>query len=190
VPELTDELATELGYEGGVAGMRTAIESKLREGRDEMARNQARANLLEAIIEKNPFEVPAGMIEQSLKMLMNELRLQQAIRSGRDPRTIGFNDAQVADLRMRSRFAAKAALILEWVAKKEGIAVTDDDVEAMYRKLATERQQTVEAVKGQIQKDEAQNELRERILEEKTLDWLLERANLVTTPAASAESAG
>lgn len=29
VPELTDELAEELGYEGGVSGMRTAIQLKM-----------------------------------------------------------------------------------------------------------------------------------------------------------------
>jgi trigger factor len=186
VPELTDELATELGYEGGTAGMRAAIEAQLRQGQDEMARNQARANLLEVIIAKNPFEVPAGMIEQSLKMLMDELRLQQALRTGRDPRTIGFNEAQVQDLRMRARFAAKAALILEWVAKREGIAVTDDDIESKYKQLAVERGQTPEAVKGWFQKENAAAELKERILEEKTLDWLLERANLVAPSEAAA----
>ncbi|MEQ1566996.1 MAG: trigger factor [Myxococcota bacterium] len=185
VPELDDALATELGYEGGAAGMRTAIEAQIRQARDEMARNQARANLLEVIIAKNPFEVPASMVEQSLKMLMDELKLQQSLRSGRDPRTIGFNEAQVQDLRMRSHFAAKAALILEWVAKKEGISVTDDDIEAKYKQLATERNQTVEAVKGWFQKENASAELRERILEEKTLDWLLERANLVAPSAAA-----
>jgi len=184
VPELTDELSAELGFEGGTGGMRTSIEGQIRQGRDEMARNQARANLLEVVIGENPFDVPVGMIDQSLKMLMDELRLQQALRTGRDPRTIGFNEAQVADLRMRAQFAAKAALILEWVAKKEGIAVTEDDVEAMYRRLATERSQTVEAVKGWAQKENAAKELRERILEEKTLDWLLERANLIAPAPA------
>lgn len=191
VPELTDEIAGTLGYEGGAAGMRTAIEAQIRQGRDELARNQARANLLERVIADNPFEVPSSMIEQSLKMLMDELRQQQAMRTGRDPRTIGFSEAQVQDLRMRADFAAKAGLILEWVSRTEGIEVTDADADAKFVQLASERGQTVEAVRGWFQKGEALTELKERILEEKTLDWLLERANLVdalTTPAATAAS--
>jgi trigger factor len=184
VPPLTDELATELGYEGGVDGMRTALEAQLRQSRDEMARNQARANLLEVLIAKNPFEVPQSMVEQSLKMLIEELRNQQALRTGRDPRTIGFNEAQIRDLRARSSFAAKAALILEWVARKEEIKVEEADIERKYAELAGQRGQTIEAVRGWFKKEDAVSELKDRILEEKTLDWLLERATLVEAPVA------
>ena len=47
------------------------------------------------------------------------------------------------------------------------------------------RNQTVEAIKGWFAADGAVDELKDRILEEKTLDWLLERANLVDTPPAA-----
>ena len=150
-----------------------------------LARNQARANLLEELIRVNKFDVPSGMVEQSLQMLVQELKMQQAYRSGRDPRTIHFGDAQMADLRVRAEFAAKSALILEFVSGKEGLEVTDADIEAKYQELADERGQTVEAVKGWFTKDGGIDELNDRILEEKTLDWLLERANIVE-PSADA----
>jgi hypothetical protein len=134
--------------------------------------------------------VPQGMVEQSLRMLMDELRNQQAMRTGRDPKTIGFSEAQVRDLRMRSAFAAKAALILEWVAKHEGITVTDSDVESKFTQLATEWGQTVEAIKGRFRRTEDTAELRERILEEKTLDWMLEQSTLVAPKAAEADPSG
>jgi trigger factor len=185
LPAVTDELATSLGYEGGVAGMRAALEQQLREVREEAARNQARANLLESLIAVNPFDVPQSMIESSLKMLLEEMKLQTAIRTGRDPRTIGFSDAQVQDLRNRARFAARAALILEAVAKAENLAVTDADVDKKYAELADQRGQSVEAVRGWFGKEDAVQELRDRILEENTLDWLLERANLVDAPVSS-----
>jgi trigger factor len=187
-PELDDELADKLGFEGGAEGMRTAIEGQIREQRDLLARNQARANLLEELIKANKFDVPTGMIEQSLQMLVEELKMQQAYRTGRDPRTIHFGDAQMADLRIRAEFAAKSALILEYVSKKENIEVTDADLDAKYQELADQRGQTVEAVKGWFTKDDAVGELKDRILEEKTLDWLLERANLVEpSPEAANE---
>ncbi len=187
VPSLDDELAEKLGYEGGADGMRTAIEGQLREQRDVLARNQARANLLEELIKVNKFDVPTGMIEQSLQMLVEELKMQQAYRTGRDPRTIHFGDAQMADLRIRAEFAAKSALILEFVSGKEGVEATEADLEAKYQELADQRGQTVEAVKGWFTKDNAIDELKDRILEEKTLDWLLERANLVEPDPAKAD---
>jgi trigger factor len=183
VPELTDELAEKLGYEGGALGMREALKAPIQAQREELARNQARANLLEVLIAENPFDVPDGMIDTSLQMLMQELRLQQAYL-GRDPRSLSFSDAQIADLRLRAAFAAKAGLILEAVSEKEGITITDEDIEKKYQDLADERGQSLEAVRGYFGKPEQLEELKDRMLEEKTLDWLLERANLVDPPAA------
>jgi trigger factor len=180
VPALSDELAAELGYEGGAEGMKTAIRLQLQEGRDGLARNQARANLLQVLINANPFEVPASMIDQHLEMLIEELKLQQAYR-GRDPRRVTFSEEQLADLRIRGEFAAKGGLILDYVAKKEGLAITDADLESKYLELADQRGQTVEAIRGYFVKDDAVEELRARLMEEKTLDWLLENSKLLTS---------
>jgi trigger factor len=177
-PELTDEAAEELGFEGGVEGMRQAVRAELQSGRDELARNQARANLLQALIDANPFEVPAGMVDQQLDVLMNELRLQQAYR-GVDPRQVHFSEAQIADLRARSTFAVKGGIILDFVQEREDIQVTDDDVERRIASLAEERGQDPESLRGYFEREDSMDELRARILEEKTLDWLLEHANIV-----------
>jgi trigger factor len=185
VPELDDTMATELGYEGGVEGMRTALRLQLQQSREGAARNQARANLLQVLIATNPFAVPDAMIDSHLQMLMEELKLQQAYR-GRDPRRINFSPEQIADLRMRAEFAAKGGLILNYVSEKESLAVTDADLELKYQELADQRGQTVEAIRGYFVKDDAVEELRARLLEEKTLDWLLERAKLVTTATTAA----
>ena len=188
VPELNDELAKDLGFEGGIEELTTSTRDELAKGREDAARNQARANLLQALIEANEFEVPAGMVEQNLNLLMEELKIQQSYM-GRDPRTVTFSEAQVADLRQRAAFAAKGGLLLEFVSGKENIEVTDADLEAKYEELAAMRGQSVEAIKGFFVQDEAVEDLRQRILEEKTLDWLLDNAE-ITHEAPAAEAAG
>ncbi|TVQ91393.1 MAG: trigger factor [Deltaproteobacteria bacterium] len=180
VPELTDELAEELGYEGGAEGMKLAIRAELQGGRDELARNQARANLLQVLIDANDFDVPPGMIDQQLEILLNELRLQQAYR-GVDPRQVHFSEAQLADLRLRSEFAVKGGLILDFVGKVENIEVTDEDVERKLQELADERMQDVEVIRAYFEQQDQVDDLRERLFEEKTLDWLLEHANIVAS---------
>jgi len=192
VPELTDAIADELGYEGGAKGLTTAVTDQLAKGREDMARNQARANLLQVLIDANTFDVPAGMVDQQLELLVNELKLQQAYR-GVDPRSISFNEAQMADLRIRAEFAVKGGLILDYVTNKEDLSVDESDLETKYQELADERGQTVEAIKGYFVKDDAVDELRGRLLEEKALDWLLGQANVVAPgeakPAAPKKAA-
>lgn len=186
-PELDDALAEELGFEGGVEGMKAKIREDLGKGREESVTNVARANLLQKLIEANDFEVPEGMINQNLQMLMEEVKLQQAYQ-GVDPRNVRFTKEQVEDLRGRAAFAAKGGLILEAIQKKEGFEVTDEDVEAKYAELAEARGQSIEAIKGYFVQDDAVDDLRARILEEKTLDWLLAQCTITNEPPKAAEA--
>lgn len=187
-PELTDDLAKELGHDT-VAALTADARASLDKGRADQARNQARANLLEALIAANPFEVPASMVEQNLNMLVEELKLQQAY-AGVDPRTVRFTQAQMADLRTRAAFAAKGGLLLESVWKTEGLTATDADIEAKLAEIAAERNQTVDAIRGWIEKDGGIEDLRQRLLEEQTLDWLLAKAVVShEAPAAAGEAA-
>ena len=183
-PELTDEVAGELDYEGGVKGMRSTIRMRMEATRTENSRNQARANLLEVIIASNPLDVPNGMIESSLSMLKQELQYQQAMQTGQDPASITFAPSQLADLRARAEFAAKSSLILEFVGKKENVEVADADLDQKMNELAEQQGQNIELIKGYFNTQERLDDLRARLQEEKTLDWLLERANLVAPSAA------
>jgi trigger factor len=175
-PELSDALAKEAGHDS-LDAWKSAIRARLQGGREEAAKNQARANLLEKLIEANTFDVPQGMIEHNLRLLVDELRMQQ-IYAGRDPKDFRLGQNQVADLRRRAQFAARAGLLLEAVWNAETIEATDADVEARLKELADERGQTVEAVRGWFQGDEAWDDFRGRIREEKTLDWLLDNAKI------------
>lgn len=193
VPELTDATAAELGYEGGVEAMKAALRMEEESRATEASRNVARVNLLQKLISTHAFDVPPAMVDSHLQLLLEELRIQAAYR-GRDPRSIRYSEAQMADLRQRAEFAARASLLLEAVARQEGIEITDADLEAKYQEIADMRGQRVEAIRGYFAKDNAVGELKKRLLEERTLDWLLERAEFVDVTgtdndtAASAEA--
>lgn len=188
VPDLTDEIATQLGFEGGVEAMKVALRMELETKANEAARNQARINLLRTLVDSNPVEVPAALTERNLKLLIEELNIQAQYR-GRDPRSIRYSESQLADLRTRAEFAAKAGVLLESIARSEGIRITDEDLERKYQEIADMRGQRVEAIKGYIQKDGAVGELKRHLLEERTLDHVLERSDLVTVVAEVAAPA-
>jgi FKBP-type peptidyl-prolyl cis-trans isomerase (trigger factor) len=147
-----------------------------------MARNQARANLLSALIDSNDFEVPGGMVDSQLDMLVQELKMQQAQR-GVDPEQINFSEDQMVDLRTRATFATKGGLILECVQRAESIEVTEADVDAKMNEMAEQYSQPVEVIRGYFAKDEMIDDLKARLLEEVTLEWLLDHAKVVEAKA-------
>ncbi len=191
VPELDDDLAGEMGYEGGVEGMKTALRMRLQEQADESSRTQARVAILQKLVDANTFDVPQAMVDEQLEALVEELKVRKAY-GGADPRSIRFSDAEMADLRQRALFAARASVILATVARLEGIEASDEDIDAKIEEIAGSRGQNASQIRAYLQREQAFGVLRARILEEKTLEWLLERAELTTvapTEGAPADAA-
>lgn len=185
-PELSDELAVEMGYES-VEDMRTKVAADISSSKEENLKNQARVQILQNLVENNEFEVPQAMVEEQLRALMNELRMQQ-MYMGRNPDDVQFSEAQRRDLSTRAVFAAKAACLLGSVNDLEGLKVTDEDIEAKLEELAEAQGQTVEAIKQYINMEQASDMLSERVQEEKTLNWLLEQAVRLDAPKEAPET--
>ncbi len=190
VPTLDDATATAAGFEGGASAMTAAVRMDMESHANEAARNQARIHVLQTLVKGHDVSVPEALTDKNLKLLLEELGVQASYR-GRDPRSIRYSDAQIADLRVRAEFAAKAGLILEAVARKEDITVTPADMEKKYQEIADARGQRIEAIRGYLQKEGAVGDLKKHLLEERTLDWVLERAELeyVSDNDAPAEAA-
>ncbi len=187
VPTLTDEAATDLGYEGGAEGMRAAIRMELQAQLEENARQSSRVELLEKLVAANDFDVPESLINEQFEALQEEMKVRRAYQ-GQDPRSIRFSDAELADLHNRGRFAAKAALLLAAISRQESLAVTDADMDAKIEEIASSRQQAPAAIRGYLEREGAMGVLKTRIAEEKTLEWLLEHADLkVVEPGAEVE---
>ncbi len=177
VPALDDASAAAAGFEGGAEAMRAAVRMELETSANDAARNQARIHVLQELVRTHEVSVPDALTDKNLKLLIEELGVQAAYR-GRDPRSIRYSEAQLADLRVRAEFAAKAGLVLDTIAKKEGLAITNEDLERKYQEIADMRGQRIEAIRGYLQKEGAVGDLKKHLLEERCLDWVLERAEL------------
>lgn len=184
VPELNDETAKEMGHDSAEA-LSMSVRFELQSQRDEVARNNARVALLQKLVDGNSFDVPDAMVEEQLEALTEELKVRRAY-AGEDVRGLRFSEAELNDLRSRARFAARASLILAAVARQEELIVSDADVDAKIEEIASSRQQSAHAIRGYLEQEGALSVLKDRILEERTLEWLLENAEVV--PEAPAES--
>ena len=71
------------------------------------------------------------------------------------------------------------------MAKSEDITVQDEDIEAKINEIAAARGETATDIRAYIEKEEAMPVLNERIVEEKTLDWLFDNCNLVAPETLS-----
>jgi len=78
-----------------------------------------------------------------------------------------------------ARHGGAAVLALaDEVARRESIDATDDDVEQEIEKFAGRAGRTPAAVRARLEKDGAMDRIRAGVRREKTMAWLIEKANV------------
>jgi len=73
----------------------------------------------------------------------------------------------------------RAAFLIDAIAEKEKVEVSDADLEKKLAEMAQARDKSVPRLKAELQKEGRLDALRHQLREEKTLDLLLSRAKII-----------
>jgi trigger factor len=177
VPELSDDFAKELGEFKTLDELRTRIREQLEAQKRHEIEHSAKDKLVEELVNRNSFPVPESLVDQQITS-----RLERGFRAlaAQGMRAEDMRKMDFSRLRLGQRDAAvrevKASLILEKIADKENIEVSETEVDAEVARLAQQSRQPVEAVRKKLTDDGGLEHLRERIRNEKTLDFLYQRS--------------
>lgn len=179
VPELNDDLAKELGEGDTLAALREKVRERLvaRRTRDQEA--ELKRGLMDKIAEANPVELPEGMVRHETEHILQDLA--QALGPGL--RRAG--EADRAALRRQAEEAARrrvrTAILLEAIARQEGLAVGDVEVEAEVAQMAAALREDAAALRRALEADGRLEGIRDRLQERKALDLVWGRARLTET---------
>jgi trigger factor len=184
LPALNDDFAQE------AAGVDTLAElkDKLRKNQEEIAEREARRALHEVIIthliEANRFELPPGMVEAETETLSVDLQRQLRPQQG-DATPVQITEEVRDQLREQAITRIKRELLIEEIAKREGITADDRDVEADLQRLAERTEQRLEYIRRQMEQAGALESIRHNILADKVLDFVAARCTVteVSKPA-------
>jgi trigger factor len=177
IPELDDDFAKDTGEAETLEQLKQALRKKLLEEDEEEARREARNRLLDAIVAQNELPAVPALVD---RQLTRSVALQKALL-GLGPEEAGLDEEALKErMREDAEGAVKRALLLGAIAKKEQVEVQDADLEKRLAEIASARGQNVARVRSEYEKDGLLGSLRERILEDKTLDLLMSKANIIT----------
>ncbi len=176
-PSVEDYVSTK-EIEGGVDAFREDIRSNLFSRKEEGSKNQSRIFILQKLVEQNQIDVPQGFIDMQLRDLLEELAMRQAYM-GKDPREIQFDEEQINNMRVQALFAARASCILDSIAQKENLSISEEEFQEKLKEMAMMRGQTPQAIQSYLKEEGTLENFKTRVLEEKTLNWVLDHASLV-----------
>ena len=179
LPKLDDEFAKDVGpYE-----TLEALKDRMREeiGKEKKSRSQRALEdaLLEEIVNRNAFDAPRSLVEARHAQMMKDAKIHFLTKGLQMEESSEDYQQLEANLEELSERDVKKHLLVEAIAKKESIQVSDEEMEEKIKEIADQHEQSVEKVKADIQKNEDGLEnFRSNLLREKTLDFLLSQATI------------
>jgi len=181
VPAADDEFAKDLGEFDSLAELREKVRRQLESTAERRAERETKTALVEALVAKADFEVPEALVERHMTARTETIARGLAYQ-GIDPRKVGVDWREYREsTREDSVKAARADILLDEIARREGIEALDTDVEAEVARLADRAGKSREALRAQMAKEGDLSALAARIREEKTLDLLKANASIELT---------
>jgi len=179
-PELSDQFAKSVGSWESLEEMRAKIGDDVKRHREQEVVRNKRLQLSEVLLSKHQFEVPDVMVEDELgKSLQNYARYLASQQVDLEKAGIDWMSVR-EEFRPEAVKRVKRGLILDEIAKREGLIVSDLEVDAEIRKAAHEGRREFADVKHRLKHDGGYESLRLTLSEEKALAMLLEHAVMKT----------
>jgi trigger factor len=180
LPALDDEFAKDCGPFNSLQ----EIKDKLRDGMEQALKREIedtyKDTIIKRLVETHHFDLPETLVERELEAIIRQHVQQQKGAPQKSPETTATED--LAHLRQEHRNEAarrvKLGLVLETIAEKEGLTVTQDDLNAEIMRLASELKMPANDLVKMIKAggQESIDELRHRTLADKALDFVYRNA--------------
>jgi trigger factor len=173
LPEMTDAFAKELGEFADLDEVRAKIREGMEAERKQAAERESKDKLVTELIKRNDLEMPEALVERQI-----DLRLERGLRAlaaqgmkSEDMKKMDMNRLR-AGQRDQAVQELKAAMLLEKIADQEKIEVGDEEINREVEALAEQSKQPVESIRARLTQEGVLDRIRNRIRNEKTLDYL------------------
>ncbi len=177
LPELNDEFAKSFGNHETLADLKEYVKQQIEKEREEINRQWMEEQILTFLLKRFSFDVPKSWITKQASYLLQkyqEDQKRQGVKVEEIPLEKHPQKQVFEDLALRQ---VKSMLVLDEIAKKEGIAVEDADLEARYEKLSKETGIQADQIREYYASKQNQlDSLKDEILRAKTLEFLREHA--------------
>ena len=175
-PERDEDFAKQLGPYSDWNDFETKLRERLAGRKKEALESRARDIMLEELVKKYDFPVPETFVQQQI-----DARLERGLRalaqqgmSSEQMRQLDFERLRAAQ-RDQAVNEVKVSLILDNVAEREHITVTDEDMERELLMLSLQSREPLDALKKRLAEDGSIDRIREQMRREKTGQELFDK---------------
>ena len=181
-PELDDAFVVSLNEEGieTVDALKDKVRDDVQQRKQRAADDEARTSLMDALIERTPFDVPPGLVDRQL-----EGRLQQAhqqLGQFMPPEELNQRLGQWrAEWRPQAERDVRENLLLDAVAAEKGFEASDEDVDAKLEEMARDQGMALDRLRQMYEERGLVEGMKAQLRSDQALEFLLSEAKVEET---------
>ena len=192
LPILDDEFAKDHGEHASLDELKSAIRKRLEDELKHYQDEELKEKLVSRLIETHSFTVPPSMIERQIRYLMERYQNQAAAQPGAEADGAPPMEEARKTLEGRATRQVQATLLVEKISKLEKVEISEKDLQERLDSLARAAGERAKGVREYYAKPEARDDLRAQMVFDRTVGYLLERAQIkeVDPPVSKVDEAG
>lgn len=175
VPPLDDTFAQSVGEAETLRQLRDKVREELLRQKEQAEEQRLKWEVVEKIGAAHPFEVPEGLVRRELDGMLRELSYAGGTRPERLEGDVSFR-LKVEEV---ARKRVKHTLILEAVARQEGITADPEEVEAEVQRLASVLNQKPDELKAHLNREGRMEALKADLIQRKAINFLFTQARIL-----------
>ncbi len=193
LPDLDDEFVKDVSNFETVEEYKADIKKMLTAEKAAAIRDRYKAQVAIKVTEDSDVVAPESQVKAESENFMNDIRFQMSQQGIGLEDYLKLTNGNIEDVEKecdaRAESVVKQQIVFEAIAEREGLEVTDEDMDAEYANLAKQYNQPVEDVKEVFTMRGQNNLIRRNLMMEKVSDFLLEHAKIGPMPPQAAEPA-
>lgn len=178
LPELNDKFAKDLGFESLEELTRVSRE-KIETNRQAQRKDFLEKQIRQKLLELHNVPVPRKAVRDKVEEQIRNLDLQFRRHGIRLPDSVLKSRESKERMEPEAEIEVKYELILDKIAKKEGISLSEEEEREIVESVARMIKVDAEDVQNTLTKHPYFDKLRQYKLNEKVIDWLIENAIIV-----------
>jgi trigger factor len=182
LPDLDDGFAKDLGGDfESLDELKRKIKENLQSQEESRIDRELKRRLMDKISEGVDFELPESLVESELDNGIERIK-QSLLRSGSSLEKAGLDEGRLReDLTPNSKKRVKEMLIIGEIARKDKLTVDEAELSEGFREMSMSIGQEPGIIRKYYEANNLLESFRVNLLEEKTLNYLVENAKIIDT---------
>jgi trigger factor len=172
LPDIDDDFAKDLGEFNDLKDLKAELKTQIRAAKENDLKGEMADEVIQIIAGRVTFDLPENIVENERLAILRQILSSQSAQGMSKEDADRLND----EARQKAEKNIKNHIILKRIAEREQITVSEEDLDEELEIIARNNKIPLAQLKARIKKEGQREEIEDRVLLKKTVDFLIKNA--------------